>query len=443
MSLYEGMVRLAWLDLRNIRKVIITSAITPVVLFYILQQFKENSNVYGVVCNIPVLLISLLVILWATGKTGVRSEKSVYESRFPISPRLVWIFRFAVSLIVTTLIGIWFTGCFSYWKDGAISRELCLDGAMYFSVLFICCHVLSAFMPRYSVILIAVLWTLYGYSLGEYRWDSGGLIQTWKTDMLLRMLGGGLVALLFARQQIFLSKPRWRLATVLLILFVSATYSDIVALITFGADEPETGYQVYQQDSTSADGSVTAKTDQLYGGWRAEKYSKYLGVSCRDYKTETQSFWILNKDIGLIDTSSKGNVFLAQQLPESPIVRILMGSSTGGKVREVAKFRAQRGALLGILFPELKGTVRTKIGAVSPDENRILITLASPLGQGNDLWAVNLETHISCVVMTNYLGNEVFDFTWGKSQAYASGYDNDVVVDFKTFTTKPMRSLIR
>jgi len=443
LSLYEGMVRLAWLDLRNIRKIIITSVFTPAILFYILQRFHMNSSIYGVVCNIPVLLISLLIIFWATGKTGVRAEKSVYESRFPISARLVWIFRFVVSFIVTTLIGIWFAACYTYWKDGVISTELCIDGALFFSVLFICCHVLSAYMPRYTVILIAVLWTMYGYNLGIYQWDNAGLIQSWKTDTLLRMLAGGLIALFFIGKQTTSSRSVWKLVCVLLILFIAATYTDIVALATYDGDVTEAGYQIYQQDAITADGSVTAHSAQLYGGWRSEKYAKYLGVSCRDYKTEKQSFWIMDKDTSIIDTSTEGKVFLAQQLPESSIIRILVGNCADQSLHEMARFRAQRGTLLRTLFPEVNGPMRTKSGSVSPDENLILVALASPYGRGNDLWAVNARTHIARVVQTNYIGNSESDFTWRKSLVYVSGSSIEVAIDFKTLTSRPLRSLIR
>lgn len=139
-----------------------------------------------------------------------------------------------------------------------------------------------------------------------------------------------------------------------------------------------------------------------------------------NYRTDNTARHEFENIVVPVDFAGHDRVYIAQQRAGEKVIRVLLWNTSSGTVDEVLTIPSGPVALVPVRgFPR---------GFVRPDERYMLLAVRSQVGQGRDLWVVDLKTRLATIALVNSIfasGN----VQWVGDRALLSGFGSPVRID--------------
>jgi len=412
--------RLFWKEFREGYTKILMAILAPAILFPAANRCYEHSDSRSVLLLLCAIGVHLTIVIWAANKGDRGRHGSDFAAaHLPIKPVAEWIVSFAVPASAIFAVGAWY----GVWAHGVLSgaAPFALAGALDLTISFALCYFVSAALWKWAAIFIGVAHTA-----------GGSLIDVWTqqlvTDadalaMMIRVaIGAAAGSLLFAALPSRKSVA-FKQAASLALMFVIVFVPLVKGLDFSWLPRSEDRGRSYSESWHSEDGTIhvePVRFDKPMGTLTLELDNDRSNRSVeRSFKT---ACWVVK----VLDGSQ---VYIAQQRPGSRRIRILKWDTRADTVDQLAYFRTVEKAFTegGNYF-----------ASVEPKGRYILMSLKSLIGNGSDLWVVNLRNGRNRIVMPCLSTFEPRRVIWPKGRAIAVG-DKVISVDLRTMRAGYLR----
>lgn len=336
------------------------------------------------------LVSTAVVMLWGIRKgSGRREEGKLPLAHLPTSPLLEKAISILIPLAISVLIGVWVAKHLPIHLGGyeprspAIAAAMLRDaqatsirfGALYLPAAFAGCYLISAAVSTWAGLLAGFVWGVVGLawmsSLG-YIIDRPAL-PAWN-NLLLRIAAGAVLCLALF---LHIRKKRLRFAQVASIGLLTVIGFAPLAYDAFVAPDR---HEPYDSTISSSDGSmVLVVTDSQ-------------DTSLTDKRTGLSVQRRFSGDLLPIGFDRARRAYMVWQRPDSSRADLVRWN--GHETKVVAVIPVSGGTVGGY-----GGYAR--VGSIRPDGNHAVFALHSTVGDGSDMWIVNLRTGDSWVAFAN------------------------------------------
>lgn len=401
--------RLLWKEFREGWLVLLISVIAPWAIFSVAltihdPDLRQVFEVAGGLCS------PSAIMLWAASKGGrSKDEGKLPLAHLPANPTIERLISLVIPLAVSALAGAWLGAVAA--GSASSKAEYMRFGALYMSVAFAGCYLISAAISTWAGIAAGIVWAMFGLAWIDNVCRGISLDPEMKSFVLRSALGLAVCLVLFL---LLAHKKRLRIAQVSSI--------SLLIIVMFGPPV----YDIFQ----SIPHPVVARGfSQLFNSDRSllimteERSPNKMAVHFVNNISGLSSTKVFDGEVRPIVFDARGYGYLAQHIPKSGQVHIIAWN--GKQEREVARMPAGENAWGAWVFP---------IGSVSPDGSYFMINLGTFVGEGIDVWIANLRTGETWIAFPNR-----YDFTsrvsWLDNKLALSGDEGISTVDLHTKKT--------
>lgn len=404
--------RLLWKSFKEGWLVVLLVFAAPPILFSLANQMWDWQR--GLFAFPAAAGAHLAIALWAAGRGGGKRQSSEHVwTHLPLTPTADWLSSLVVPTIITAGLGLWYGA----WVAGMHRPDvfvLALSGALDLATTYLVCYFISAVISNWAAVIFGALRMVGGTLISV--WDLSSILLPDAIGFVARTAVGSLLAsLLFV--VIFQKKSLgFRQITSLCLLVVVIFAPGLKDLDISWLRSPENLPQLSGGQGYSLTYEVRSVVEDSFIRFRIENLEENT-ITFTDFKLDTQ----------MLDMLDDKYVYLAQQLSLNDEPSILKWNVESNRVEHIAKLPAP-GCLLNY------GDVRSY---VSPNGHYLILTLKSLIGNGVDVWEVNLRTGKSAVILPHLRLDEIyghsqyssFRVSWEGNHAFIWGFDRIYRVD--------------
>lgn len=433
--------RLLWKEFREgWLVVLIAVALPPATLRLSMRMpFPMSSDATDLIRYSGVIGSYAALMLWAIRKgSRRRDEGKTPLAHVPVNPIFEKAISILIPLAISALIGVWVGAHVpiegrsgGYVPKSPVVAAMLLretqETAMRFSSLYASsavagCYLMSAAISAWAGLLAGFVWTIVGLSwvttLQQMSFDAR---HYWMAFVSRTAAGAVLCLALF----ILPRGRQLRASRIIAVALLAAIMFGPMAYDQFIAPDQSAYYGdiVYSADrSLVLDSSV----ENAIGSKHTEKIVASTSVvSLTDRRTGRSVTRDFRGAVYLIGFDNAGYAYLVRQG---------IGSSRAGIIRWKG-----RSATLLATIPAAKGTVLRSTswpgsGSISPDRRYLAFRLRCGLGDGMDVWIVNLRTGVGWVAFPNGW-TDLGLARWLGSRLVLPGYYGISTVDLVTRRT--------
>lgn len=412
---------LVWKELRVWRQLAVMALVMPPMLLGASAGFGKGSAVSLLIRTSAAFTFATLLVMWGAMKAAHEKRSEDFTAAHqPVPPAVQWLVSFAFPLIVASAMGGWY-GMWARAADHWEAADLtAITGALIGACVFAIAHFLSELSAKWSAAFVVALGAAAGLSV--LLTMSVAEARAIPFSALVIVLAGTVVgSLLFG--VLLTRRPRrvrrWAALSVFPVMALLLVWNLGIPRGRHGILNPYADYIVPRIDSAD---------------WAAHVCEVHLAASERDTAIEFRNDRTGRTVIRRFETATvpldfqdDGHALLIQQKPDEDAVRVLLWDAATNAVTAIAVIPAGSRALIHGRFSPL--------GFADPRGRYLLVALRSMVGEGRDLWLVDLDSEQSTVVR----GNALFAFDWAQwsgGRAFLSGEGNPLVIDLKAGTAR-------
>lgn len=410
--------RLLWKELRESWLFVLIAAIAPPAMLWFsgANPFPTSKAASDVINYAGVLCSSVVVMVWAIRKGSRRRE----EGKSPLAHLPAnRFFEQAVSvllpLVISALIGAWAGNHvpIQYYQNPALriqAHDTAIDfGILYLIAGFAGCYLLAAALSMWMGLLCGFVWSVVGLNwmtrsdyliANSYFAEGAGslLVRTALASMACLWL------------YLMLRRKSARIARIAPIGLLAAV---VFVPIIYGQFFDPHVSERYGDNLRSSDRSLELMV------------SKDNVLAWRDMRSDTYVELPSHGDVGLIAFDDARCAYVVRQAKGSDRAEIVRWD--GVTVVPLATIAVPEGAIR-----RSTGWLNCR-GSVSPDRQYLSCGIRSSLGQGTDLWIVDLRSGLGWIAFP--ITYPPARATWLGRRAVFSFYDRLRTVDLVTMKT--------
>lgn len=417
--------RLLWKEYREGRWVALIALLAPAVCFSMAARYNFNSWQRGLFAFPGTAGMHLAIAFWAAGRgAGKRQGSEFARSHLPVHPFGEWTASFLVPALVTTALGCWF----GFWANKAMPDYPVVwsiqAGALDLVTTYAICYLMSAIISSWAAIVVAALrvaagtlinvWSLSPYNASDVLWFAGRIA--------LGALLGSLVFTALAQKKSLAFRQ-----AVSLMLLVAVIFVPLIGNFDTSWLFPKSERRIFYGGGNTTSQGLAVHVDFVWNKQAAKELHVPKGWwFCENHRTGTLCKREFPERTQLMDIAGEKWVFLALQPRRRGPIVITRWDSTTNRVRKVARIPTKGIAL------------ETGFNHASPDGSYLLTVMESLIGNGYDLWLVDLKSGRSEIVMPcmeeRWLNQAVFL----RDRVIVSGERILVTIDYHTLNVKPL-----
>ncbi|MBI2843515.1 MAG: hypothetical protein HYX78_08955 [Armatimonadetes bacterium] len=392
--------RLLWKEFREGWQVVLFTVVAPAVLFSVAGRIPSYLRDYSILWGIITVILKfsgaagvhLMIALWAAAKGGSRRSGNQVAGHLPVSPTAEWSVSVLLPVLALGILGLWFGLFASRVVPGIYTPgKMILAGALDLAATYAICYFIALIVSTWAAVLF-----------GLFRMVGGTLLSVLTLRPMLEpdavrfvagiTLGGVVAAFLFfalSQKRSLGFRQGFSLLVMIIFAFGPALFGvDIESMIP---DKFE--YKIWGGSVMSPDGLLTV--EWVLAKTAPEKVS-FKALNRLTNMTRTRSF---ESETCLLGASDRRTVYLAQQRPAESSVRVLRWDVQTGDMKAVSVLNARPGVIL------------QQGSRLSPNSRYTVLILRSVVGNGLDVWVVDLQTGgngvvIPCAPLRQLRGND-------------------------------------
>jgi hypothetical protein len=374
--------RLLWKEFRESWLVVLIAFAAPVVTLRICDAvpFPMTPDTMDIFGYGGALISTAIVMLWAVRKGGRKREEGKSPlAHLPANPWLEQTISVLLPLAIAFFIGTWVGGHIPNHAPAKHAQQIndlrATLAAVYVPAAFAGCYLITVAMSVWAALLAGFAWAIVGLfwmSESSTDWYYASADKTW-APFLYRAVAAAVFCLalfLLLRGRQLRASSIIAVAMLATIMFGPMAYDQFIA-----PDQPER----YGDVIRSSDRSLSLSLSDA--GCLTWQDMRNGALVTRDS----------HGDMGLIGFDNAGCAY---------VVRQGIGSGRAGIIRWNGGARE-----LLATIPAIEGTVLRSgsygHGSISPDRRYLAFCLPSGLGEGMDVWIVNLRTGGAWVAFPN------------------------------------------
>ncbi|MCL5105273.1 MAG: hypothetical protein M1133_14340 [Armatimonadetes bacterium] len=402
--------RLIWKETRESLLMMSVGFVAPAAVLVMIEK-KMFAHQWMFV----VLLMATVMgtFLWAAEKANAKRSRNDFEDTYLVLPKAAdWLTSYAFPALIAFAIGAWLGFVLDAapgWSQTHWSHTrqwtMLTSGLCMLSGFLVCYATSRAFGFSFGAIVGAV-WLIFPttpLAVPASSQTVGDESPVFAAFMIRAMIGAVVGSLLVLAASRARSRPRFQVVP--LILAAAACCGPHLGVLLAslrGIEGIEPSYINYAiLSNSSPDGSLAIGPT----GTRSGMSASLRLANCRDGVSWERSFHQAVQPLGLTDRVA----YLAQQGIGEDHVRIFAWDIATGKVRCRARIRVGKNAILGC-----------QPGAVSPDGRFLILCLGATIGQGHDLWALDMANGRHRLLAPN-TRSECRQAQWMGNRAILSG----------------------
>lgn len=396
---------LLWKEFREGWLPVAVFILAPPVLFGFVGTMPEITWWAGLLVFLAVICMPIMLAMWASGKSARENAANEFvESHLPVNPVPIWIIAFLIPYALSWLFGVWHIG----WAAEAGLRDQeqywsPISAALMFGCAYGTAYFLSETLSRWAAVVLGAGVGIFGTFLAlEVKLDGA---PHWVLGLYISLAAAPLVGSLIYNLVVRRRSLRFRqgLSIAVPILIIAVPIAGLIA--DSGQDSRDPYLLCISELIYSPDHAQNVVPDLKSG---RPMHTGYTGLKFSNNRMNQVIYRKFENAVQPVDCSIPNRAYLVQQRKGENSVRVLVWHAN--EVHEIARVPAGRDALVDYHYWYWDSPICCAV--VRPDGRYMLLRLRSPLGNGDDLWLIDLKRGHSEVVIANEDNLDLSGLRW-------------------------------
>ncbi|OPZ83429.1 MAG: hypothetical protein BWY76_02281 [bacterium ADurb.Bin429] len=407
--------------------------------------------------NVTLFLVLLGLVAWAALQgAGTRDRCSYAGIHFPIHPArpalvtFVMQLLFALGIVGGYLLALYLLRDFGVLSgplstrvlngeirtmlQGDITRHFLITAFLAIGSTYALCFVVGQALSAPAGIVVGVFWVIFGIGEGLGPLSFGWVLHGYDLNMNERMpfLQVAMTAAALLAFGVLLTRLAFPVRRLLACLLLGAVAVGMPAYFWYEDSRAKWEYDViYWGEVDSSDGALRLEIVPT-----GENIRDAVGLRLTDYRRDAQTTRPFPRPLAPTAVLDSGMVFLLSQPRGATTVTLLRWDTAADTVEEICAIPSEKGLMTSQRMRYYDPSVNPLMH-VGPDGAHALLLLPTQVGDGEDLWHVDLVRKRARLVRpARWIISETV--SWTDDAAILSDNGEPLRVDLRAGTAAPM-----